>query len=315
MPIPKTEKIWHDGKFINWDDAKVHVLAHVVSYGSAVFEGIRCYQTPHGPAVFRLREHTQRLFNSARIYRMDIPFTPEEISQANLDLVRINKIGACYLRPTVIRGYGSAGVSPEGCPIEVYLACWNWGKYLGEEAQITGVDVCVSSWNRPAPNTLPQMAKAAANYMNSQLIRIEAKANGYAEGIALDVNGHVTEGSGENVFLVMDGTVITPPLSSGALPGITRNTVITLCREFDIPVVEQIVPREMLYIANELFFAGTAVEITPVRSVDRATVGNGTRGPITKRLQDEFFALTSGSKPDRHAWLSPVGVPVAASVR
>jgi branched-chain amino acid aminotransferase len=315
MTFPKTEKIWHNGKFINWDDAKIHVLSHVVSYGSAIFEGIRCYQTTQGPAVFRLREHTQRLFNSARIYRMDIPFTPDEISQANLDLVRINKIGACYIRPVVMRGYGSAGVSPEGCPIEVYLACWDWGKYLGEEAQQTGVDVCVSSWNRPAPNTLPQMAKAAANYMNSQLIRIEAKANGYAEGIALDVNGQVSEGSGENIFLVQDGTVITPPLSNGALPGITRNTIITICREFNIPVLEQIIPREMLYICHELFFAGTAVEITPIRSVDRVTVGNGTRGPITKRIQDEFFAITSGSKPDRHGWLSPVTVPVAASVR
>jgi branched-chain amino acid aminotransferase len=312
MAFPKTEKIWHNGKFVKWDDAKIHVLSHVVSYGSAVFEGIRCYNTTQGPAIFRLRDHTQRLFNSARIYRMDIPFTIDEIIQANLELIRVNKIGACYLRPIVMRGYGSAGVNPEGCPTEVYLACWEWEKYLGEEAQHTGVDVCVSSWNRPAPNTLPQMAKAAANYMNSQLIRLEAKVNGYVEGIALDVNGYVSEGSGENIFLALDGTLITPPLSNGALPGITRHTVMTICHELNIPVVEQIIPREMLYIANELFFCGTAVEVTPIRSVDRITVGNGTRGPLTKRIQDEFFAITNGTKPDRHAWLAHVGVPAAA---
>ncbi|HYL64127.1 MAG TPA: branched-chain amino acid transaminase, partial [Candidatus Methylomirabilis sp.] len=263
---------------------------------------------------FRLRDHTQRLFNSARIYRMEIPFTPDEIFQASLELIRVNKMGACYLRPVVMRGYGSAGVNPEGCPIEVYLACWEWEKYLGEEAQTTGVDVCVSSWNRPAPNTLPQMAKAAANYMNSQLIRLEAKVNGYAEGIALDVNGHVSEGSGENVFLALDGTLITPPLANCALPGITRHTVMTICRELNIPVVEQIIPREMLYIANELFFCGTAVEITPIRSVDRVTVANGTRGPLTKRIQDEFFAITSGKKPDRHNWLAQTAVPAGAGV-
>jgi branched-chain amino acid aminotransferase len=314
MAFPKTEKIWHNGKLINWDDAKIHVLSHVVSYGSAVFEGIRCYSTPQGPAIFRLREHTQRLFNSAHIYRMDIPFTPDEIFQGCLDLVRANKMGACYLRPVVLRGYGAAGVNPEGCPIEVYLACWEWEKYLGDDAQKTGVDVCVSTWNRPAPNTLPQMAKSAANYMNSQLIRLEAKVNGYAEGIALDVNGHVSEGSGENVFLVLDGTLITPPLANSPLPGITRNTVMTLCREMNIPVVEQIIPREMLYVANELFFCGTAVEITPIRSVDRINIGDGTRGPLTKRIQDEFFAITSGSKSDRHGWLAPVGVPSGAGV-
>ena len=314
MAFPKTDKIWHNGKFINWDDAKIHVLSHVVSYGSAVFEGIRCYSTPQGPAIFRLRDHNQRLFNSARIYRMEIPFTPDEIFQASLELIRVNKMGACYLRPVVMRGYGSAGVNPEGCPIEVYMACWEWEKYLGEEAQNTGVDVCVSSWNRPAPNTLPQMAKAAANYMNSQLIRLEAKVNGYAEGIALDVNGHVSEGSGENIFLALDGTLITPPLANGPLPGITRDTVMTICRELNIPVVEQIIPREMLYIANELFFCGTAVEITPIRSVDRVTVANGTRGPLTKRIQDEFFAITSGQKPDRHNWLAHTAVPAGAGV-
>ena len=202
MPIPKTEKIWHDGKFINWDDAKIHVLSHVVSYGSAVFEGIRCYETQQGPGIFRLKEHMQRLLNSAYIYRMEVPFNLDDLCNANLELLRVNKIGACYIRPVVLRGYGEAGVDPLGCPVEVYMACYPWGKYLGEEGLRNGVDVCVSSWNRPAPNTLPQMAKCAANYMNSQLIRMEARANGYVEGIALDTNGYVSEGSGENIFIV-----------------------------------------------------------------------------------------------------------------
>ena len=314
MPIPKTEKIWHNGKFIHWDDAKIHVLSHVVSYGSAVFEGIRCYDTAQGPAVFRLKDHMQRLLNSAYIYRMEVPFNLDELCEANLELLRVNKIGACYVRPVVLRGYGEAGVDPQGCPIEVYLACYPWGKYLGEEGLRAGVDVCVSSWNRPAPNTLPQMAKCAANYMNSQLIRMEARANGYVEGIALDTNGYVSEGSGENVFIVMDGTVVTPPLSNSALPGITRHSVITICRDLGIPIAEQIIPREMLYIANEIFFCGTAVEVTPIRSIDRVKIGIGSRGPITKRIQDEFFALAEGKKPDRHNWLSPVSATAGASV-
>jgi branched-chain amino acid aminotransferase len=314
MPIPKTEKIWHNGKFIHWDDAKIHVLSHVVSYGSAVFEGIRCYDTAQGPAVFRLKDHAQRLLNSAYIYRMEVPYNLDELCEANLELLRVNKIGACYIRPMVLRGYGEAGVDPQGCPIEVYLACYPWGKYLGEEGLRAGVDVCVSSWNRPAPNTLPQMAKCAANYMNSQLIRMEARANGYVEGIALDTNGYVSEGSGENVFIVMDGTVVTPPLSNSALPGITRHSVITICRDLGIPIAEQIIPREMLYIANEIFFCGTAVEVTPIRSIDRVKIGIGSRGPITKRIQDEFFALAEGKKPDRHNWLSPVSAAAGASV-
>jgi branched-chain amino acid aminotransferase len=314
MPIPKTEKIWHNGKFIHWDDAKIHVLSHVVSYGSAVFEGIRCYDTAQGPAIFRLKDHVQRLLNSAYIYRMEVPYNLDELCEANLELLRVNKIGACYIRPVVLRGYGEAGVDPQGCPIEVYLACYPWGKYLGEEGLRAGVDVCVSSWNRPAPNTLPQMAKCAANYMNSQLIRMEARANGYVEGIALDTNGYVSEGSGENVFIVMDGTVVTPPLSNSALPGITRHSVISICRDLGIPIAEQIIPREMLYIANEIFFCGTAVEVTPIRSIDRVKIGIGSRGPITKRIQDEFFALAEGKKPDRHNWLSPVSATAGASV-
>jgi branched-chain amino acid aminotransferase len=254
----------------------------------------------------------QRLLNSAHIYRMEVPFTLDALCQASLDLVRTNKVSACYVRPIVLRGYGDVGVDPRGCPVDVYQACWEWGKYLGEVAVRSGVDVCVSSWNRPAPNTLPQMSKAAANYMNSQLIRMEAKTNGYEEGLALDVNGYVSEGSGENVFIVVHGTVFTPPFANSALPGITRDSVLTLCREFDIPVAEQMIPREMLYIADEIFFTGTAAEITPIRSIDRVKIGSGARGPITKRIQEEFFALTSGKRPDRHGWLTPVGVPSGA---
>jgi branched-chain amino acid aminotransferase len=222
---------------------------------------------------------------------------------------------SCYIRPIVMRGYGEAGVNPFSNPIEVYMACWDWGRYLGEEAIKSGVDVCVSSWNRSAPNTLPQMSKAAANYMNSQLIRMEAMVNGYTEGIALDVNGYVSEGSGENVFVVHNGKVLTPPLSNCVLPGITRDTMITLCQEMGIPVAEKVLPREMLYVADEVFFAGTAVEVTPVRSIDKIKVGNGARGPITKKLQDEFYALTGGTKEDRHGWLTPVPAPTTVAVR
>jgi branched-chain amino acid aminotransferase len=315
MSFPKTEKIWCNGKFIPWDQATIHVLSHVVSYGSAVFEGVRCYNTAQGPAIFRLPEHMQRLRNSAHIYRMDVPFSLDALCQASLDLVRENKVSACYVRPIVLRGYGDAGVDPQNCPIDVYLACWEWGEYLGDEALRNGVDVCVSSWNRAAPNTLPQMAKAAANYMNSQLIRMEAKANGYSEGIALDVNGYVSEGSGENIFVVMNGAIHTPPLANSALPGITRDSVLTLCREEGISVTEQMLPREILYIADEVFFSGTAAEITPIRSIDRIKVGAGSRGSITKRIQDAFFSITSGKVPDRHGWLSPVGVANGVAVR
>ncbi len=315
MTIKKTEKIWHNGKFIDWDDARVHVVSHVISYGSAVFEGIRCYNAKQGPAIFRLRDHLQRLLNSARIYRMDIPYTLDELSGAAVELVRVNKMNACYLRPIVLRGYGEVGVNPFPCPVEVYMACWEWGSYLGAEATEKGVDVCVSSWTRIAPNTLPAMSKSAANYMNSQLIRMEAMVNGYVEGIALDANGYVSEGSGENLFVAQDGAVITPPLAASVLPGITRRTVLTLCDDLKIPVVEQMIPREMLYIADEVFFSGTAAEITPVRSIDRISIGGGSRGPITNKLQNEFYALTSGAKPDRHNWLTPVGVPVGTATR
>ncbi len=315
MTIKKTEKIWHNGKLIPWDEATVHITAHVISYGSAVFEGIRCYPTPQGPAVFRLRDHLQRLIHSARIYRMEFPYTLQQLVAASLEVVRVNKLAACYLRPIVLRGYGEVGVNPFPSPVEVYIACWEWGKYLGNEAIEQGVDVCVSSWARMAPNTLPAMSKAAANYMNSQLIRMEAMLNGYVEGIALDANGYVSEGSGENLFLVYEGTVLTPPLANSILPGITRNTVITLCQDLNIPVREQTIPREMLYVAEEVFFCGTAAEITPIRSIDRIPIGQGGRGPVTKKLQEEFFGITSGAKADRHGWLTPVNVPVAAGSR
>jgi len=312
MPVQKTEKIWHNGKWINWDDAKLHVLSHVVSYGSGIFEGIRCYVTPNGPAIFRLREHMQRLINSGKIYRMELPYSVEEFSSVACELVRLNKMGACYVKPIVLRGYGEVGVNPLGAPIECYVACWNWGAYLGPEALSKGVDVCVSTWTRIAPNTLPAMSKAAANYMNSQLIRMEAVTNGFTEGIALDADGHVSEGSGMNIFLVHDGTLYTPPLAAGILPGITRDSVVKLAEDLHIPVRESVIPREMLYLADEVFFVGTAVEVTPVRSVDKITVGNGVVGPITHRIQEEFFGVTSGQKPDRHNWMTPVNAPVAA---
>jgi len=315
MPVQKTEKIWHNGKFIDWEDATVHVVAHVISYGSALFEGIRCYETAGGPAIFRLKEHTRRLIDSSRIYRIEVPYSLDDLMQAQLELVRINKLPSCYLRPIVLRGYGEVGVNPFKSPIDVYIACWPWGAYLGEEALEKGVDVCISSWNRMAPNTLPAMAKSAANYMNAQLIKMEAIINGYVEGIALDRSGLVSEGSGENLFIVRQGKVITPPLSNSVLPGITRDSVFTLAEDLGIPVLEQAIPREMLYIADEVFLVGTATEITPVCSIDRIKIAGGEPGPITKKLQKEFFALLKGQKPDRHHWLTLVKQPVTAASR
>jgi len=315
MPVQKTEKIWHNGKLIGWDEAMIHVTAHVISYGSALFEGIRCYATPAGPAIFRAREHAQRLVNSCRIYRIELAYSAEELVQAMVELVRVNKMPHCYLRPIVLRGYGEVGVNPFKSPIETYIACWPWGGYLGEEAIEQGVDVCVSSWARMAPNTLPAMAKSAANYMNSQLIKMEALLNGYVEGIALDERGLVSEGSGENIFAVRDGVLWTPLLSNSVLPGITRDTVITLARDLDLPVREEPIPREMLYIADEVFLCGTATEITPVRSIDKIKVGSGKRGPVTKKLQEEYFGLVKGTKPDRYGWLTLINQPVPAAAR
>jgi branched-chain amino acid aminotransferase len=310
--IKPTAKIWHDGKFIDWNDAKIHVLSHVTSYGSSVFEGIRCYETQNGPAVFRAREHMRRLVDSAKVYRIELAYSPEQLVEAMLELIRVNGMRSCYIRPLVIRGYGNVGVlATKDNPIQTYMACWEWGKYLGDDAMAQGVDVCVSSWTRIAPNTLPALAKAGANYMNSQLIRMEANVNGYAEGIALDEAGYVSEGSGENVFVIRDGKILTPPLGASVLPGITRQSVIDLAGSLGIPVVETPVPRELLYIADEVFFTGTAAEITPIRSVDRITVGKGHRGPITERLQREFFAIVEGAAEDRFGWLTPVPEVVA----
>ena len=306
MPIDKVEKIWMNGKLINWDDAKIHVLSHVVHYGSSLFEGARCYKTKKGPAIFRLKAHTDRLFNSCKIYRMEIPYTKEEINQAIIDLIKTNGLDGCYIRPVVYRGYEQLGVDPTGCPVDVCIAVWRWGAYLGPEALENGVPVCISSWNRMAPNTMPVMAKSGANYMNAQLIKLEAKEHGYVEGIALDVFGFVSEGSGENVFIVKDSTLITPPFGSSILPGITRNTVILLALDMGIKVIEQTIPREALYIADEVFFTGSAAEITPINSIDKVRVGDGKRGPITKKLQEKFFAIVGGEEEDKHNWLTYV---------
>lgn len=295
-----------NGKLVNWDDAQVHVLSHVLHYGSGIFEGARCYKTPKGPAIFRLIEHTDRLFDSCKIYRMEIPFTKQEINEAIINLIKINKLDACYIRPLVYRGYDHLGVDPTGVPIDVALAVWPWGQYLGPEAIENGVDVGVSSWRRNAPGTMPDMAKSSANYMNSQLIRLEAHAHGYIEGIALDYFGHVSEGSGENIFIVRDGALITPPFGSSILPGITRNTVMKLAEDMGKKVIEEQIPREALYIADEVFFTGSAAEITPIRKIDGIQIGEGKRGPITEKLQKEFFSIFEDSKYDKYKWLTYV---------
>jgi branched-chain amino acid aminotransferase len=307
--------VWHNGSLIPWDEAKIHVMSHVIHYGSSLFEGIRCYQTKNGPAVFRLGEHIQRLLDSCHIYRMELPYDYDDLVGACRDLVRVNAFDdGCYLRPIAFRGYGTFGVNPFPAPVEVYICTWAWGRYLGEEALEEGVDVCVSSWTRMALNTFPAMAKSGANYMNSQLIKMEALVNGFAEGIALDSHGCVSEGSGENVFVVRNGAVWTPPLNASVLPGVTRHSVIQLCRDLEIPVSERQLPREYLYVADEVFLTGTAAELTPVRTIDKIQIGKGRRGPITERLQRAFFDITSGRVEDRHGWLTPVEVAAAAPV-
>ncbi len=306
MPINKSDYIWFDGQFVPWDEAKVHVLSHALHYGSSVFEGIRCYETAGGSAIFCLPQHVKRMFNSAKIYRMTIPYTPDQVAQAIVDTVAKNRLRSCYIRPLLFRGYEQLGVEPRTCPVQLIIACWNWGAYLGKEALEQGVDVGVSSWRRMAPDTFPASAKVGGHYTNSQLIRMEAAEHGYAEGIALDVYGYVSEGSGENIFIVQDGVLITPPLSASILGGITRNCVITLARDLGYEVKEALIAREQLYIADEIFFTGTAAEITPVRSVDHIVIGPGRRGPITTKLQNEFFKIIQGQSPDRHHWLTPV---------
>ena len=308
MPIPATPYIWFNGKLVPWEKATVHVLSHALHYGSSVFEGIRAYATPRGVAIFRLHDHTRRLFDSAKIYRIQIPFQPEQIDAACREAIAANKLSkGAYLRPIAFRGYGEMGVVPKiDPPVDVAIAAWEWGKYLGTEGESEAVDVCVSSWQRVAPNTLPAMAKAGGNYLSSQLISMEAKRLGFAEGIGLSTDGTVSEGGGENLFVVKDGVLMTPGLAHSVLGGLTRDTVMILARELGLEVRECAVPRELLYIADELFFSGTAVEVTPIRSVDRISVGTGKRGPITERIQQAFFGLFDGRTADKWGWLDYV---------
>jgi branched-chain amino acid aminotransferase len=301
-----SEKIWRNGELIDWTDARIHVLSHVVHYGSSCFEGIRCYNTRQGSRVFRLDAHVRRLLDSCRIYRMEPPYDSEALTRAVVETIRANGLKECYVRPIVLRGYGTMSVNPTGAPVDTYVAVWEWGAYLGKDAIENGVDVCVSSWARSAPNTFPSSAKAGGHYLNSQLIKMEAIANGYAEGIALDPAGYVSEGSGENLFLVRDGVLYTPSAAQSVLPGITRGSVLRIAGTLGLEVREQAIPREWLYISDELFFTGTAAEITPIRSVDKIRVGHGKRGPITTRIQTRFFEITSGKAEPPEGWLYPV---------
>ena len=310
----RTEWIWRDGEIIPWDDAQLHVMSHVVHYGSSVFEGIRFYNTPAGSAAFRLSDHMRRFVNSARIYRMDLGLSANEIAHGCREVVTRNGLAEGYLRPVAVRGLGALGLHPGKSPVEMYIVCWPWGQYLGTEALQQGVDVCVSSWNRPAPNTHPTLAKAGGNYVISQLMRLEAEANGYAEAIGLGTDGLVSEGSGQNLFLVDGGVLYTPPLNGTLLHGITRDSVLKLAANLGIQTREQSVPREMLYVADELFFTGTASEITPIRSVDRVEIGGGGVGPITQKLQKEYLGIATGERPDRYGWLEPINQPAGEAV-
>ena len=311
MPLETTKNIWHNGKLIPWESANIHVMSHVVHYGSSIFEGIRAYTQPGAASIFRLEEHMQRFRDSGHIYRMPLGFTVPELCQAVIETVEANGVAPCYIRPVAFRGYGEAGINPLKSPVEVYIANYPWGKYVpGND----GANVCISSWNRHAPNTMPTMSKAGGNYLNSQLIRMEAEINGYDEGIALDVNGLLSEGSGENLFLVRGGVLYTTPLSNSVLNGITRNSILALAKDLGIPIVEQSLPREMLYVCDEAFFTGTAAEVTHLRSVDRVMVGDGTMGPVTTALHKEFFGIVNGARPDRYGWLTKVKVAVEEPV-
>jgi len=305
MPVKKVDTIWMNGKLVKWDDARIHILSHVVHYGSGWFEGIRCYETKRGSAIFRLDAHLKRLFDSVKIYRAEIPYKKKQLEDAIKETIRANNLKACYIRPLVYRGYGEVGVNPLGCPVDVSIAVWEWGAYLGDEALENGIDVCVASWQRPAPNTLATMAKSSGNYLNSQLIKLEALAGGYIEGIALDSFGNVSEGSGENIFLVRDQTVLTPPISAAILPGVTRSAVMVIAKDLGYPVVEMNIPREMLFTVEEVFFTGTAAEITPIRSVDKIMVGEGKPGPVTKAIQKSFFDVVRNGN-DKYNWLTTV---------
>jgi len=312
MGFSGTGKVWMNGKLVDWAQATMHVATHVIHYGSGVFEGARCYDTPKGSACFRLDDHMRRLYDSARIYRMKYDVEQAALTNAVLDTIKANGLAACYIRPLIYRGYNALGVNPLPCPVEALILVWEWGPYLGADALDAGVDVRVSSWTRSAPNTFPTMAKSVANYANSSLIKMEAIVDGYSEGIALNPDGNLSEGSGQNLFVVRNDIIYTPPLSASVLPGITRDTIITLAQDMGFQVKEQDLPRELLYIADEVFFCGTAAEITPIRSVDKVPIGIGKRGPITAALQQAFFDYINGAVPDRHGWLTYVDVPVAA---
>ena len=300
----KATKVWIDGEFVEWKDANISVLSHVVHYGTSVFEGIRAYSNEKGVAVFRLEEHVQRLFDSAKVYKMDIPFTQEEIAEAIMETVRINELDGCYIRPIVFRGYGELGVNPLGCPVNVAIAAWEWGSYLGEEGMENGVDIGVSSWRKPAPDTFPTLAKCGANYMNSQLAKLEAIDNGFDEAIMLDYEGHVSEGSGENIFLVEGEKLYTPTLGSSNLRGITRDSIMAVAGDLGYEVVEETISRERLYFADEVFFTGTAAEVTPIHSIDHRTIGIGKRGPISEKIQSAFFDIVEAKVEDKYGWLS-----------
>lgn len=302
MPVTPVAKIWMNGKLVDWADAKIHVLSHVIHYGSSWFEGVRCYETKKGSAIFRHREHIVRLFDSAKLYRAEIPYTVDQVMAADKETIRVNGLKSCYIRPIAYRGYGDVGVYPMNCPVDLTIAVWEWGKYLGPEALEKGIDVRFASWQRAAGNTFPTMAKAGGNYLNSQLMKMEARVDGYEEGIALDRNGQISEGSGENIFIVRNGTLYTPQFVNAILPGITRATVIQLAKEAGIPVVEGNLPREVVYLADEVFFTGTAAEISPIRSIDRITIGNGKPGPVTRELQKRFFSVIEDGV-DEHGWL------------
>jgi len=303
--MKENEFIWQNGSLVKWKDAKVHVLTHALHYGSSVFEGIRVYKTDKGGTFFRLDDHLKRLYNSAKIYHINIPFTIEILKDACKEVVNRNNLNnGAYVRPVAFKGYGEMGVAGMmDAPAECAIAAWEWGTYLGDKALENGVDVCVSSWNRVAPNTIPTLAKAGGNYLSSSLITMEARKNGYSEGIALNTEGYVSEGAGENIFIALDGELYTPPLSSAILAGLTRDTVLKIADKLGLKVSQESIPREILYIADEIFLTGTAVEITPVKSVDGYQVGNGQRGPMTKKVQDEFFGLFNGATVDNYDWL------------
>ena len=313
MAFPGTGKIWMNGSLVDWKDATIHIGSHIVHYGSGVFEGARCYDTLSGPACFRLDAHVRRLLDSARIYRMEPKYDAAALTDAIFDTINANGFRACYIRPLIYRGYDSLGVNPFPCPVDVAIMVWEWGAYFTKDAIEEGLDVKIATWARNAPNTTPAMAKSVANYANAQLIKMEAIAEGYAEGIALDTYGNLSEGSGQNVFIVRDGIIYTPPVGNSVLWGITRDSVITIARDLDFTVREETLPRETLYIADEVFFAGTAVEVTPIRSVDRVKVGRGRRGPVTEAIQQRFFKIVKGEVPDPYGWLQPVQTPAAAT--